>query len=198
MQKPAPTDYPVIEEIAQRWSPLAFSSRPVETERLRSLFEAARWAASSYNEQPWRYIVAQKSDDETYQKVLACLVEGNQAWAKYAPVLGLSVASTKFQRNQKPNRHAFHDVGQATAHLALEATKQGLYVHQMAGFDADQARSTFQIPEDFEPVAGFALGYPGSISDLSEDHQKREQADRARKPQADFVFGGDWGIAAEF
>jgi nitroreductase len=133
ISKRAITDHPVHELISQRWSPYGFDSRPVPESVLRSLFEAARWAASSFNEQPWSYIVALREQEEEFARMLSCLTEKNQEWARHAPVLGLSVASLKFARNGNPNRHAFHDVGAATAHLVLEATARDLVVHQMAG-----------------------------------------------------------------
>lgn len=176
-----------------RWSPVAFSPRPVEPEKLRSVLEAARWAASSYNEQPWVYIVATKDDAENFQKLLGCLVEGNQAWAKHGPVLMLSVAKLNFAMNGKPNRHALHDVGAAAASLTLQATALGLFVHQMAGFDAERARKEFSIPEGYEPVAAIALGYLGDDTVLPEKLRGRSPLKRNRKPLSEFVFSESWG-----
>src|SRR5262245_60473558 len=119
--KTAVTDYPVQELIAKRWSPVAFADRAVADDDLRSLFEAARWAASSYNEQPWSYIVAVNRDAEAFQRLLSCLVEGNQAWAATAPVLVLGCTSLRFARNDRPNAAALHDLGLASANLTLEA-----------------------------------------------------------------------------
>src|SRR5262245_29708759 len=129
-QKQAKPDHPIHELIARRWSPYGFADRPVATEDLRSLFEAARWAASSYNEQPWSYIVASKDNPEEFARLLSCLVEGNQAWAKAAPVLALGCTSLHFARNGQPNAAAVHDLGLASATLTLEATARGLFVHQ--------------------------------------------------------------------
>ncbi|GIW70753.1 MAG: hypothetical protein KatS3mg102_0295 [Planctomycetota bacterium] len=193
MDKPAPADHPIHELIRRRWSPRAFADRPVAPELLRSLFEAARWAASSYNEQPWRYIVAPREDQQTYGKLLDCLVPGNQRWARHAPVLALSVARLRFTHNDRPNRHAWHDVGAASALLALEATARGLAIHQMAGFEAERARQAFGIPQEFDPVAAIALGYPGDPQALPEDLRERELAPRQRRPLAETVFGGRWG-----
>src|SRR5271156_932844 len=153
LKKPAETSVPIHELIRHRWSPRAFDSRPVEPDKLRSLFEAARWASSSFNAQPWYFIVATKDDPENFQRVLDCFVERNQAWAKNAPVVALSVAKLQLD-NGKPNRHAFHDVGQAVANLALQATALGLEIHQMAGIDPEKARQIFGIPEGDEVVAG--------------------------------------------
>ena len=193
MEKPAPTDYPVHELIAQRWSPRAFSNRPVEDRTILAILEAARWAPSSYNEQPWRYIVATREDEEGYNRMLECLVEFNQSWAKTAPVLLISVASLRFERNGKRNRCAIHDVGLATANLMLEATARGLFVHAMAGVDLERVRETYDIPEDYEPVAAIALGFAaGDPSILPEELREGESAPRIRKPLKDFVFGGVW------
>jgi nitroreductase len=192
-QKPAPTSAPIHDLLGRRWSPRAFDSRPVEPDKLRSLFEAARWAASSYNAQPWYFIIATKDDPENFHRVLECFVEFNQSWAKNAPVVGLSVARLKFEHNGEPNRHAFHDVGQAMANLAIQATALGIEVHQMAGIHPEKARQLFGIPEGYEAVAGFALGYPGDPSSLSDQMREREIAPRERKPLASFVFTGRWG-----
>lgn len=193
LQKTAETSAPIHDVISQRWSPRAFDSRPVEPDKLRSLFEAARWAASSYNAQPWFFIVATKNDSEDFRKILDCFIEFNQSWAKNAPVLALSVARLKFEHNGEPNRHAFHDVGQAAATLALQATHLGLQVHQMAGILPDKARQIFSIPEGYEAVAGFAIGYPGDHNALPDQLRQRELEPRSRKPLASFVFTGKWG-----
>ena len=197
MEKPAETEHPVHELIQRRWSPRAFAARAVEPEKLRSLLEAARWAASCFNEQPWSFIVAAKdAEGDAYERLLSCLVESNALWAGRAPVLMISVARLAFKRNGKPNRHAFHDTGQAAAHLALQATALGLAVHQMAGFDVSKAREQFNIPEGFEPVAAIALGYPGDPEDLPENLREKELSPRARRPLEEFVFGGSWGEAS--
>ena len=179
--------------IAERWSPRAFADRPVEAGKLRQILEAARWAASCFNEQPWSFIMATQDDSETHQKLLECLTEGNRAWAKSAPVLMLSIAKTFFERNHKPNRHGTHDVGLAMGNLSLQATELGLHVHQMAGFDADRARELFKIPAGYDPVAAVAIGYFGDHKDLPESLQERELAPRERKALSDFVFAGEWG-----
>lgn len=193
-KRPAPAAAPIHELITHRWSPRAFDSRPVEPEKLRSLFEAARWAASSYNAQPWYFIVGTKDEPENYKRVLDCFVEFNQGWAKSAPVVALSVAGHKMPHDGSTNRHAFHDVGQAAATLALQATALGLQVHQMAGIIPDKAREIFGIPADFEAVAGFAIGYPGDPMTLPEGRLRdNETGPRQRKPASEFVFTGKWG-----
>src|ERR1700686_3060965 len=147
MHKRAPTDFPVHDFVAECWSPRAFSDKPVAPDALASLFEAARWAPSSSNEQPWAYLVATKDDAENYAKTLGVLVEFNISWAKDAPVLVLAVAGLKFHANGTPNRNAFYDTGAANALLSVEATSRGLAVHQMAGFDPAKAKQVFEIPE---------------------------------------------------
>lgn len=193
MEKPAPTEHDVHELIRRRWSPRAFSSRAVGDPELRSLLEAARWAASCFNEQPWRFIVARREAQAEFDQLLSCLNENNQRWAKGAAVLMLSVASKAFAKNAKSNRHALHDVGLAAAQLTLQATALGLAVHQMAGFSIERARERFAIPEDFEPVAAIAIGYPGDPDGLPEDLRERERGERSRNPQREFVFAGKWG-----
>ena len=197
MEKPAPAQYPIEDLIARRWSPRAFEERPVELEKLKSLFEAARWAPSSNNEQPWRFIVASKAEAPTeHERLLACLVEGNRKWAFRAPVLMLSVASLNFEDDGKHNRHAYHDTGMAVGNLLLQATALGLQVHQMAGFDVQKARETCLIPTGFDPVAMIALGYPGEPAVLPDHLREREMKPRERQPISDFVFSIKWGQAS--
>jgi nitroreductase len=193
MEKPAPVDHPIHELIQRRWSPQAFSKRPVEPEAIHSMLEAARWAPSSYNEQPWYFIFARQEESEEFDRLLACLTPGNQIWARHAPVLMLAVAKLFFERNGKPNRHALYDLGQAVAYLTIQATAQGLFLHQMGGFDIDKARQTFGIPDGFEPVVAIAIGYYGDPDQLPEDLKSREQAPRRRRPLRDFIFAGKWG-----
>jgi nitroreductase len=174
--------------LAQRWSPRRFSSRPVEPAELGRLFEAARWAPSSYNAQPWAFILATREDAEGYTRLLSTLADANRAWAQQAPVLILAVSKLEFEEAGRPNRHAFYDLGQAVADLTVEATSRGLYVHQMGGFDARLAWELLAIPAGFEPVAVLALGY---LEGLSEP-----PAARTRKPVTDFLFSGCWGRPA--
>jgi nitroreductase len=198
MQKPAPTDVPIHDLLRHRWSPRAFSTKPVSPEILRSLFEAARWAPSSSNYQPWAYIVGNHDHPENFAKILSTLVEFNAGWAKNAAVLVLSVAQIKTPKDGSPNRHAFHDVGSATAQLTFEANSRGLLVHQMAGFDANKAREVFSIPADWEAVAAIAIGYPGDPNSLPEKLRDRELALRTRKPLSEFVMTGSWGHTPSF
>lgn len=190
--KVAETKYPVEESLRRRWSPLAFSDRPVEPAKLCTVLEAAQWTASSYNEQPWNFIVATKDNPHEFDRLLSCLVEANQEWAQNAAVLMLSVARIHFDRNGTQNRHAFHDVGAASANLAMQATALGLFIHQMAGFDVAKAKAIYLIPEGYEPVAAIALGYLGDPQTLSAKLRQRELAPRTRKPLEQFVFSGSW------
>jgi nitroreductase len=191
--KEASAAYPIHDLIAKRWSPYAFLDRPVPAEDVRSLFEAARWAPSSYNAQPWSYIVATKDNAADFERMLSCLVEGNQAWAKAAPVLALGCTSLFFAKTGKPNAAALHDLGLASANLCLEATAHGLYVHQMIGILPDQARLVFHIPDGVQPLTGLAIGYAADPNTLVDKLRERDLTPRTRKTLAEFVFGAEWG-----
>ena len=186
------TDHPIHEPLAERWSPYGFDSRPVPEDDLRSLFEAARWAASSFNEQPWYYLIAAKDDREEFGRLLSCLVEGNQAWAKAVPVLVLCVVSLKFKLNAKDNRAAVHDLGLAAGNLLVEATTRGLFVHQMIGILPEKAREIYRIPEGFEAWTAMAIGYRGDPDSLPGPLRERDLTPRQRKPLKEFVFSGKW------
>lgn len=194
--KQASADYPIHELIKQRWSPYAFADRDVSQEDLRALFEAARWAASSYNAQPWSYIVASKSDPESFARLLTCLVEPNQAWAQHAPVLALGCTRQNFEHNEKPNAACAHDLGLATANLTFEATSRGLSVHQMIGILPDIARDVFVIPSGVLPLTALAIGYAAAPEVLPENLRPRDLTPRQRKPLSQFVFGHQWGNAS--
>ncbi|HJZ67102.1 MAG TPA: nitroreductase family protein [Blastocatellia bacterium] len=196
-EKSAPADYPINELLRRRWSPRAFEEgRSVEREKLLTLFEAARWAPSCFNDQPRFFLVFDGSDAEALERARACLVPGN-AWALKAPVLLLSVGRETFEKNGKPNRWAQHDVGLATENLFLEAVEMGLAAHAMAGYDADRAREEFGIPEGFTPIAMIAIGYPyrGKLEELDEKLRNKELAPRERKPIGEMAFAGKWGVA---
>ena len=190
--KSASPDHEILELIKERWSPRAFSSRPPDIETLNRLFEAARWAASSDNEQPWRYLVARAEDGDRHETLASCLFPGN-AWARKAPVLAMSVAARNFAKTGKLNRVALHDVGAASALLTLQGMSMGVFVHQMAGFDTEKARQVCQIPPDYDPVAMMALGYPGDPESLSEPLRTRELSPRERRPVREFVFSSTFG-----
>ncbi len=183
----------LLDLLARRRSPYAFSSQPVEPEKLRQLFEAARWAPSSYNAQPWGFVVATRDDPEAFPRMLSVLVEANRQWAKHVPVLALAVARMNFAQDGRPNRHALYDLGQAVAQLTTQGTALGLGVHQMGGFNIEQARDFFHLPVGHEPVAVIAIGYPGDPIALPETLRRREAAPRARRPLREFVFKRTWG-----
>jgi nitroreductase len=191
--KRAVTDYPILPILAERWSPYGFQDRPVSEADLRSLFEAARWAASSYNEQPWNYLVATSENSAEFGRLLSCLVEANQTWAKQAPVLVLGIVSLRFARNNQDNRAAVHDLGLAAGNLLAEATTRGLSVHQMIGILPDKARELYQIPEHFEAWTAMAIGYKADPTKLPDALRERDVAPRQRKPLNKFVFTGRWG-----
>jgi nitroreductase len=178
---------PILDLLAKRRSPYAFSPRWVEPEKLRRLFQAARWAPSSYNEQPWRFILTTRENPGEYLTLLGTLVESNQQWAQQAPVLVLAVAKLAFEKDGSANRHSFYDVGQAVAHLTVQATAEGLFVHQMGGFDVERARQLFHIGEGYEPVTVIAIGYLGDSESAGPGRP------RVRKPLEAVVFGGIWG-----
>jgi len=189
----ATPDHPIHELLVRRWSPYVFADRSVAVADIRSLFEAARWAASSYNEQPWSYIVAAREDAAEHARVLSCLVEANQAWAQRAPVLAIAIASLRFRRNDKPNKAAIHDLGAAAASLTVEASARGLCVHQMIGIEPERARASFAVPDGYEPFTGLAIGYPGDAATADEKMRERDLAPRSRKSLDEFVFTGTWG-----
>jgi nitroreductase len=189
----ATTDHPIHDLLANRWSPSVFSDRTVSAEDLRSLFEAARWAASSYNEQPWSYIVATKDEPQEFSRVLSCLVEGNQAWAKAVPVLAIGCTSLLFKKNGKPNGAALHDLGLAAGNLCAEATARGINVHQMIGILPDKVRQEFKVPEGVQPLTALAIGYAGDPNTAPENIRQRDLTPRTRKPLRDFIFSGEWG-----
>ncbi len=194
--KQAATDHPILKLLAERWSPYGFADRPVADSDLRSLFEAARWAASSYNEQPWNYLVATRENIEEFGRLLSCLVEANRAWAKTAPVLVLGVVSLQFAKNKQNNRAAVHDLGLAAGNLVVEATARGLSVHQMIGILPDKAREVYQIPEHFEAWTAMAIGYKADPATLPDAVRDRDHSPRQRKRLSKFVFTGQWGKAA--
>jgi nitroreductase len=192
-EKPASTGYSIHDLLARRWSPRSFDDRSIDRETLASLFEAARWAPSSGNTQPWSFLVASKDDPVEHERLASVLNPGN-SWARKAPVLALSVAT--LDRGEKPNRHAYHDVGLATENLVIQAFSLGIVIHMMGGFNAEMAREAFQIPARYDPVAMIAMGYPGHPDSLPEDLRAKDLATRQRKPMREFVFSGKFGHPA--
>jgi nitroreductase len=183
----------INENIAKRWSPRAFQDRLVEKEKIAALFEAARWAPSSRNEQPWRFVYATKDEPENFEKILSTLVEGNYVWAKNAPLLMIGIAKENWDFNGKPNGHAVYDLGQSVANLSIQATNMGLHLHQMAGFSAEKAAEVLNIPEGYQPKVAIAVGYLGKPEQLPEKLAKREVEKSSRKPIAEIAFRGSFG-----
>jgi len=173
--------------IRHRRSPRTFQNRPIPEEKLMALVEAARWSASAFNEQPWRFVIGRQGD-EKYKKILSSLVEWNQKWAGKAPVLILNLAKQNFSHNRQPNGTANYDLGQAVATMSLEAVHQGLVAHQMSGFDAKAAASALKIDDEYLPVSVTAIGFEGSVEDLPEDLAALETKTRERKTIDEILF----------
>jgi len=193
----ADPDYPILPVLAERYSPYAFQPRIVEREKLLSCLEAARWAASSFNEQPWRFFLATREDEGAFETMLGCLVEANRAWAKNAGALVITATRRTFTKNDKPNRVCEHDLGLAAGNLTVQAQTLGLHVHQMAGIDQSKCRLTYGIPEGFDPMTAIAIGYaadPESFEDA--ELAERDKGPRSRMPLPEWVFGGSWGEPA--
>lgn len=191
----AQTSVPIHDLLAKRWSPRAYDvNRTISREQLAALLEAARWAPSCNGDEPWRYLIFDKSRDaQGWQKAFDCLSENNRKWVKNVPVLMLSCAGSTFAHNGKPNRYGPHDTGAASACLALQGAAMGLAVHQMGGYDAAKARESFGIPEEYTPMAMIAVGYPASPDVLDEETKQKELKPRSRKPIAQQFFEKEWG-----
>ncbi|WP_019867902.1 nitroreductase family protein [Methylovulum miyakonense] len=194
--KPASTSVKIHDIIQNRWSPRAIDpNKPVSHDDLLALLEAARWAPSCFNDQPWRFIVCDKSADlASWETAFDTLMDKNRLWAKNAPVLILSVAMANFNHNGKPNRFGMYDTGAASVSLALQASALGLVVHQMGGYDADKARAAFGLPDDCTPMAMMALGYQAEADSLDEDFKAAELAERARASLGQRFYAGKWGV----
>lgn len=198
MNKPAPTSLKLLEEIKNRWSPRAFSNKQVEQDKLERIFEAARWSASCFNEQPWRFLIGVKGQDDTWEKIFGTLAEGNQVWCESVPVLVMLITKKSFSHTNRVNKWAEYDLGQTAAYISIQAMTEGLYVHQMAGFDSALAQKSFSIPNDFEIKTIMAIGYYGDINDLPGDIQKSETGDRIRKDLKMIIYSGNWENPARF
>ncbi len=198
-QKPAITRVKIHDIIQARWSPRAFDpDKPVSHDDLLSLLEAARWAPSCFNDQPWRFVVCDKATDETgWQHAVSILAEKNRRWAKNAPVLMLAVAMENFNHNGQANRWAMYDTGAASVSMCLQATALGLCVHQMGGFDAEKAREVFNLPGDCKPMAMMAVGYQAEVDVLDNDFKEAELAARSRAALNERFYAGQWGRGIE-
>lgn len=193
--KKAKTSVPVNELIARRWSGRAYDcTRPVTHDQVIALCEAARWAPSCFGDQPWRFIICNRNTDESaWNRAFSCLSEGNQSWAKDAPVLILVIADSIMSRNGKTNRWGQYDSGAAAMNICIQATDLGLMVHQMGGFDSDQAKKIFSIPGQFTPMAVMAVGYQLPLEKIEGEIREREIAGRSRNPLGNNFFDGEWG-----
>ena len=194
-KKKIDTQEKVDELIANRWSGRAYDAyRPVTQQNILSLLEAARWAPSCFGDEPWRYIVCDKSTNEAaWDKAFSCLAEGNQSWAVNAPVLILALANTVFSHNDKDNRWAQYDTGAASMSLCIQATSLGLMVHQMGGFNAEKAAEVFSIPEQYTSMAMMTVGYQLTEDKITVELMERESSERHRNPLAEQFFDGEWG-----
>ncbi|MDD5579684.1 MAG: nitroreductase family protein [Methylobacter sp.] len=192
--KPAKTSVKLHDIIQNRWSPRAFNAnKQVDKEDLTALLEAARWAPSCFNDQPWRYIVCVKASNEAgWQNAFATLVEKNKRWAKNAPILILAAAMKNFGHNGQPNRWAMYDTGAASACMCLQASALGLSVHQMGGFDPEKSRELFRLPDDCTPMAMIAIGYQADVDVLDDDFKNAELAERTRVPLTEQFYFGQW------
>ena len=192
--KPAITSEKIHDIIQNRWSPRAFdSSKPIADDTVLALLEAARWAPSCMNEQPWRFLVCNKAKhEEAWQGLLSCLAEKNQQWAVNAPLLLLAVAMNNFNQNQKANRWAAYDTGAASLNICLQATAMGLVTHQMGGFDADQSRQRFNLPADCTPMSVIAVGYQAEAEQLNDEFKQRELAERSRVELEERFYWSSW------
>ncbi len=198
-EKAADTSIDLHDLIKSRWSPVGFDpDRAIAKNKLLRMLEAARWAASSYNLQPWRFIVARRDNSDEFQKMLSALQEGNAAWAQHAAVLMIAVIK-KHSRPDTLNRHASHDLGLAVSQMVLQALDDGIHAHQMAGFFPDKAREIYGIPDEYEPFTAIAFGYKMlDLSHLSQAHRQREQVPRQRQPLREMIYSGAWGQKADF
>jgi nitroreductase len=187
MEKSTVIEHEVIKEIKLRKSGRAYSERPVEPEKIHTLLEAARWAPSSSNEQPWKYILATKDNSPLYNKIFDTLADSNKTWVKHAPIILVSMARKTFAKTGAANRFAMHDVGAANTLLCLETSALGLNAHQMGGFDYEKLKNALNVPEDIELASVIAIGYPGNPDELPEALKARELAPRERYTQHEFV-----------
>jgi len=194
--KIASPNHDILPVLTERYSPYCFEPRPVETDKLLACLEAARWAASSFNEQPWRYFLATRDDEKAWNAALGCLVEANQAWAKNAGVLIITAVKRTFSKNEKPNRVCEHDVGLAAGNLTVQAQALGLHVHQMAGIDMTRCRMTYNIPDGFDPMTAIAIGYAADPETFDDQElAQRDKGERTRMPFDQWVFGPKFGQA---
>lgn len=198
IDKTANTDYEIHEVLKKRWSPRAFKDKPIETEKIKNMLEAARWSPSSSNEQPWRFIIGLHGD-ETYKKIYDILVKFNQKWAGTAPVLMLAIGYTQSKKEPgEPSKIYKYDVGQAVAHLTFQATADGLYVHQMGGLKKKKAALVFEVPKEYKVLTAIAVGYIGNPEVLPTRMAKSEYKVRERQNLKEMVFAERFGQNPDF
>lgn len=190
--KTARTEIDIMQLLKNRWSPRAYKDKPIDREKLIRMFEAARWSASCFNEQPWRFIIGERGKDDSFEKLFSTLKEGNKVWCKNVPLLFLIAGKKTFTHNDKHNAHAIYDCGQAAAYITIQALEDNIYVHQMAGFEAEEAIDLFSIPDDFTPITVCAAGYLGDADTLPENLEKNEKAPRSRLGLSHLFFGSKW------
>ncbi len=186
----------ILEIIKERWSPYAFSSSDVEDFKLKAMFEAAGYAPSANNEQPWSFVFATRNDGKIFDDYLSFLVESNRLWASKAYCLIISMAKMNYSLSGKPNRFAFHDTGMAVANLLLQAQALDVFVHQMGGYSVDKVKDYFKLESDTEPVAMMAVGYLGDGQGLTDELLKRDEHRRPRKPVNLYAFRNKPGNSA--
>jgi nitroreductase len=178
----------VLDLIKNRWSPYSFSSKPIEGDKLKAIFEAAGHAPSSMNEQPWLFILTTRDEPENFDNVIDLLDDGNKVWAKNAYALIISLARMKHIFGERPNKYAFHDTGMAVSNMLFQAASMNIYVHQMGGFSAERAKNYLKLDDSIEPVAIMALGYQGDGTGLSEELYNRDKNRRPRKNVSEYAY----------
>lgn len=193
--KKAKTQYPINEILANRWSTRSFdSTKKVEREKILSICEAARWSPSCFNEQPWRFMIFDKNqNEEAYNKAFACLGEWNQKWVEPSPVLIAVFANDKFEKNGKDNRWAHSDTGHASMSIMLESVNQGLMSHPMGGYDAEKLKAEFNIPDGNDSISMLAVGYQAEPDNMNPDYKDGELQERVRKDLSENFFESTWG-----
>lgn len=197
MEKPAVTNLDIHPLLKRRWSPRSFTDQKIEKETLQRIFEAARWSPSSSNEQPWRFIVGVKGTP-TWDHIFDTLVDFNQKWAHLVPVLAISIGKTTSSKSGKPSKIYKYDVGQSLSYITFQAMHEGIFVHQMGGFDASKAATLFSVPEGFEPLTAFAMGYKGDPSLLKDNFEKMERSERERISPHEMIFENSFGKAVDW
>lgn len=195
-RRDANTDHDIHDLFRRRWSPRAFTGKSLSQRELQSILEAGRWSASCNNDQPWYFLVARRDEPERFEEMLGCINPSNQLWAGKAGALVVAVARLTFTRDGQENPVALYDLGQAAAHMALQATALGLQAHPMRGFDRAKARQVYGVPDGYDVVTAIAIGAVAGPESLPDNLRQRELAPRQRRKLAEFTFSGKWGKPA--